>query len=220
MLKASIQRKLWHFDLNVSFQVEVGQILVLWGPSGAGKTTILECLAGLCTPNSGEIELNGRMLFSSQQKVNLPSRQRGIGYLFQNYALFPHMTVEDNVRFGLKAQRLSHRKQKVVYQDLLDSFGVGHLLKRYPSQLSGGEQQRVALARALVVNPRLLLLDEPFSALDRETKLALRQQIVSLHQQWKIPMILVTHDQEDAQKLGDVFINLNHGKIKSSGGTP
>ncbi|MDI9466568.1 MAG: ATP-binding cassette domain-containing protein [Syntrophomonadaceae bacterium] len=220
MLKASIQRKLWHFDLNVSFQVEVGQILVLWGPSGAGKTTILECLAGLCTPNSGEIELNGRMLFSSQQKVNLPSRQRGIGYLFQNYALFPHMTVEDNVRFGLKAQRISSRQQKVFYQDLMDSFGVGHLLKRYPSQLSGGEQQRVALARALVVNPRLLLLDEPFSALDRETKLALRQQIISLHQQWKIPMILVTHDQEDAQKLGDVFINLNHGQIKSSGGTP
>jgi molybdate transport system ATP-binding protein len=219
MLKASIQRKLWHFDLNVSFQVEVGQILVLWGPSGAGKTTILECLAGLCTPNSGEIELNGRMLFSAQHRINLPSRQRGIGYLFQNYALFPHMTVEDNVRFGLKAQRISSRQQKVFYQDLMDSFGVGHLLKRYPSQLSGGEQQRVALARALVVNPRLLLLDEPFSALDRETKLALRQQIISLHQQWKIPMILVTHDQEDAQKLGDVFINLNHGQIKSSGGT-
>jgi molybdate transport system ATP-binding protein len=160
------------------------------------------------------------MLFSAQHRINLPSRQRGIGYLFQNYALFPHMTVEDNVRFGLKAQRISSRQQKVFYQDLMDSFGVGHLLKRYPSQLSGGEQQRVALARALVVNPRLLLLDEPFSALDRETKLALRQQIISLHQQWKIPMILVTHDQEDAQKLGDVFINLNHGQIKSSGGTP
>jgi len=97
----------------------------------------------------------------------------------------------------------------------MDSFGVGHLLKRYPSQLSGGEQQRVALVRALVVNPRLLLLDEPFSALDRETKLALRQQLISLHQQWKIPMILVTHDQEDAQELGDVFINLHDGQIVS-----
>jgi molybdate transport system ATP-binding protein len=105
--------------------------------------------------------------------------------------------------------------RKVVYQDLMDSFGVGHLLKRYPSQLSGGEQQRVALVRALVVNPRLLLLDEPFSALDRETKLALRQQLISLHQQWKIPMILVTHDQEDAQELGDVFINLHDGQIVS-----
>jgi molybdate transport system ATP-binding protein len=175
MLKASVQKKLWHFDLDVSFQVDVGQILVLWGPSGAGKTTILECLAGLCTPGSGQIRLDGHTLFSSHQNINLPSRQRGIGYLFQNYALFPHMTVEDNVRFGLQAQRISPSKQKVVYQDLMDSFGVGHLLKRYPSQLSGGEQQRVALVRALVVNPRLLLLDEPFSALDRETKLALRQ---------------------------------------------
>ena len=153
MLKASVQKKLWHFDLDVSFQVDVGQILVLWGPSGAGKTTILECLAGLCTPGSGQIRLDGHTLFSSHQNINLPSRQRGIGYLFQNYALFPHMTVEDNVRFGLQAQRISPSKQKVVYQDLMDSFGVGHLLKRYPSQLSGGEQQRVALVRALVVNP-------------------------------------------------------------------
>ncbi|MGI6428674.1 MAG: sulfate/molybdate ABC transporter ATP-binding protein [Syntrophomonadaceae bacterium] len=215
MLKASVQKKLWHFDLDVSFQVDVGQILVLWGPSGAGKTTILECLAGLCTPGSGQIRLDGHTLFSSHQNINLPSRQRGIGYLFQNYALFPHMTVEDNVRFGLQAQRISPSKQKVVYQDLMDSFGVGHLLKRYPSQLSGGEQQRVALVRALVVNPRLLLLDEPFSALDRETKLALRQQLISLHQQWKIPMILVTHDQEDAQELGDVFINMRQGQIES-----
>lgn len=215
MLKASVQKKLWHFDLDVSFQVDVGQILVLWGPSGAGKTTILECLAGLCTPGSGQIRLDGHTLFSSHQNINLPSRQRGIGYLFQNYALFPHMTVEDNVRFGLQAQRISPSKQKVVYQDLMDSFGVGHLLKRYPSQLSGGEQQRVALVRALVVNPRLLLLDEPFSALDRETKLALRQRLISLHQQWKIPMILVTHDQEDAQELGDVFINLHDGQIVS-----
>ena len=215
MLKASIQKKLWHFDLNVSFQVDVGQVLVLWGPSGAGKTTILECLAGLCTPGSGEIKLNGRMLFSSHQRINLPSRHRGIGYLFQNYALFPHMTVEDNVRFGLQAQHLSFSKQKVVYQDVMDSFGVGHLLKRYPSQLSGGEQQRVALIRALVVNPQLLLLDEPFSALDRETKLALRQQLISLHQQWKIPMILVTHDQEDAQELGDVVINMRQGQSES-----
>ncbi|MFY9118704.1 MAG: ATP-binding cassette domain-containing protein [Syntrophomonadaceae bacterium] len=215
MLKASIQKKLWHFDLNVSFQVDVGQVLVLWGPSGAGKTTILECLAGLCTPGSGEIKLNGSTLFNSHRKINLPSRHRGIGYLFQNYALFPHMTVEDNVRFGLQAQHLSFSKQKVVYQDVMDSFGVGHLLKRYPSQLSGGEQQRVALIRALVVNPQLLLLDEPFSALDRETKLALRQQLISLHQQWKIPMILVTHDQEDAQELGDVFINMRQGQIES-----
>ncbi|HOB11927.1 MAG TPA: ATP-binding cassette domain-containing protein [Syntrophomonadaceae bacterium] len=213
MLKASIQKKLWHFDLDVTYQVEVGQVLILWGPSGSGKTTILECIAGLRTPDSGEIELNGRMLFNSQERINVPSRQRGIGYLFQNYALFPHMTVEENVRFGLQAQRISPKKQKVLYQDLLDSFGVGHLLKRYPSQLSGGEKQRVALARALVVNPQLLLLDEPFSALDRETKLSLRQQLVSLHQQWKIPMILVTHDQEDAEELGDIFINLHYGQV-------
>lgn len=213
MLKASIKKKLWHFDLDVTYQVEVGQVLILWGPSGSGKTTILECIAGLRTPDSGEIELNGRMLFNSQERINVPSRQRGIGYLFQNYALFPHMTVEENVRFGLQAQRISPKKQKVLYQDLLDSFGVGHLLKRYPSQLSGGEKQRVALARALVVNPQLLLLDEPFSALDRETKLSLRQQLVSLHQQWKIPMILVTHDQEDAEELGDIFINLHYGQV-------
>lgn len=217
MLKASIEKELWHFSLKVSFRVDVGQILVLWGPSGAGKTTILECLAGLCTPDSGSIELGGNMLFNSRKRINLPSRHRRIGYLFQDYALFPHMTIEDNVRFGLQSQHIRPRDQKVSYQTLLDSFGVGHLSRRYPYQLSGGEQQRAALVRAMVVSPQLLLLDEPFSALDRETKLALRHEIKELHRQWNIPLVLVTHDQEDAEELGDIIINLDHGKMKRSG---
>ncbi|MEG6615090.1 ATP-binding cassette domain-containing protein [Peptococcaceae bacterium 1198_IL3148] len=209
MLEALIHKKLWHFDLNIKLQVK-NEILVLWGHSGAGKTTILQCLAGLAKPSSGLIKLNDQVLYSSADHINLSPQVRNVGYLFQDYALFPHMTVRQNVMYGLKAKKIS--KSSVDPGKLLNSFGVGHLIDRYPRQLSGGEKQRVALARALAVQPKLLLLDEPFSALDKGTRESLRQEVKKLHRQWQIPFILVTHDEEDASYLGDHLIALDKGQ--------
>lgn len=213
MLDIRIAKKLWHFDLELNVKIN-NQILVLWGSSGAGKTTILQCLAGLLKPDSGCVRLNDQVLFSSDDKINVPTRLRKVGYLFQDYALFPHMTVRQNVLYGLKGIRQKGADVDAV--DLLNSFGVGHLVERYPGQLSGGEKQRVALARALVVQPRLLLLDEPFSALDKSTRESLRQEIKDMHRQWKIPFILVSHDEEDAKFLGDVIVSLENGQLKGN----
>lgn len=209
MLEAFIHKKLWHFTLDFKLQVD-NEILVLQGPSGAGKTTILQCLAGLLKPSSGYIKLNNQLLYSSESKTNLPPRVRHVGYLFQDYALFPHMTVRQNVIYGLKCQK--QRKEKLNPVEFLNSFGVGHLIDRYPRQLSGGEKQRVALARALAVQPQLLLLDEPFSALDKNTRESLRQEVKKIHRQWQIPFILVTHDEEDVQSLADRLISVDQGQ--------
>lgn len=213
MLDIRITKKLWHFDLELNARIN-NEILVLWGPSGAGKTTILHCLAGLLKPDSGFVKLNDQVLFSSDDKTNVPTRLRNVGYLFQDYALFPHMTVRQNVLYGLKEKGHSGNGAGAV--DLLKSFGVGHLVDRYPAQLSGGEKQRVALARALVVQPRLLLLDEPFSALDKGTKESLRRDIKEMHRQWNIPFILVSHDEEDSRFLGDAIISLENGRLKEN----
>lgn len=212
MLQVSINKPLQYFDLEVDFTVSNHQILVVWGPSGAGKTTVLECLAGLRTPASGTIELNHKPLYSSESRINLVARDRQVGYLFQDYALFPHMTVEQNVKYGLRSKTVS---QQVDHRMLLESFGILHLRDRYPGQLSGGEKQRTALVRALVVQPRLLLLDEPFSALDQDSKSRLRQEIKNLQKTWEIPMVLVTHDKEDALALGDIMISLDQGRMIS-----
>jgi len=192
------------------------QILILLGPSGSGKTTILHLLAGLFKPDEGFIKINDRILYSSGEKINNPPQSRNVGYLFQNYALFPHMTVRQNVFYGLKSKGCRQDGSALDPLELLDSFGVGHLIDRYPSQLSGGEKQRVALARALVVQPNLLLLDEPFSALDRNTRISLRQELKKLHQQWQIPFVLVSHDEEDARFLGDVIVTLENGQAREN----
>jgi len=192
------------------------QILILLGPSGSGKTTILHLLAGLFKPDEGFIKINERILYSSGEKINNPPQSRNVGYLFQNYALFPHMTVRQNVIYGLKSKGCRQDGSALDPLELLDSFGVGHLIDRYPSQLSGGEKQRVALARALVVQPNLLLLDEPFSALDRNTRISLRQELKKLQQQWQIPFVLVTHDEEDAHFMGDVIVTLENGQAREN----
>jgi len=210
MLKAKFTKKLWHYTLDV--QLKAGnQILVLWGPSGSGKTTVLQCLAGLMKPSAGFINLNERVLFSSGEKVNLPTRLRKVGYLFQDYALFPHLSVKNNVLYGLKGKLGKEEHLSLDPIGLLHAFGVGHLVDRYPWQLSGGEKQRVALARALAVQPQLLLLDEPFSALDKDTRSNLRRELKELHGQWRIPFVLVTHDEDDASILGDLVISLKKG---------
>ncbi|MCL6479786.1 MAG: ATP-binding cassette domain-containing protein [Peptococcaceae bacterium] len=211
MLEADITKKLWHFTLDL--HLEAGrEILVLWGPSGSGKTTTLQCLAGLLKPDRGGIRLNGKILYSPEGGIDVPTRFRNVGYLFQDYALFPHLTVKQNVLYGLKGKKNGAVNSGVDPESLLRSFGVGHLVNRYPRQLSGGEKQRVALARALVVQPQLLLLDEPFSALDKDTKLVLRREVKQLHQEWRIPFILVTHDEEDAAFLGDRILFIEKGR--------
>jgi len=215
MFEAVFTKKLWHFTLDLNLQVD-NWIMVLWGPSGAGKTTVLNCLAGLVKPSTGFIKINNRILFSSGDRINIPVRFRNIGYLFQDYALFPHMTVKQNVLYGLKCGKHARGKSIPDPLGLLDSFGVGHLVDRYPRQLSGGEKQRVALARALVVRPELLLLDEPFSALDKATKQNLRRELKKLHRQWQIPFVLVTHDEEDASFLGDRILFLEKGQSRES----
>ena len=212
MLKARFSKKLWYFNLEISLELE-NQILVLWGASGSGKTTVLHCLAGLLNPSEGSIQLNGRPLYSSSDKVNIAARHRNIAYLFQDYALFPHKTVKENVYYGLKCQKSSGRSSTLDPLELLEWCGVKHLQKRYPRQLSGGEQQRVALARALVLEPEMLLLDEPFSALDKDNKIILRQEVKRLHEKWQIPFVLVTHDEEDASFLGDKIIGIEKGQI-------
>lgn len=214
MLEIGFTKKLWHFTLEL--ELEVGnQILVLWGQSGAGKTTVLHCLAGLRKPSSGQIMLNRRVLYSSNKRINIPTRSRNVGYLFQDYALFPHMTVHQNVMYGLQNKRNQKNGPVTDPLEMLNSFGVGHLVDRYPAQLSGGEKQRVALARALAVQPELLLLDEPFSALDSDNKIKLRQELKKLHRQWQIPFILVSHDEEDASFLGDVILTLKKGQPRA-----
>jgi len=213
MLEANFEKKLWSFNLEGRFTAG-NEIVVLWGPSGAGKTTVLHCLAGLNSPESGFIKLNGRVLYSSGERTEIPTRSRNMGYLFQDYALFPHLTVRQNVQYGVRCRKNNKEGSLFAPEELLDSFGVGHLSGRYPRQLSGGEKQRVALARALAVRPQLLLLDEPFSALDKNTKTVLRKEIKRLHREWRIPFVLVTHDEEDAVYLGDKIITLENGKVR------
>ncbi|WP_164670545.1 ATP-binding cassette domain-containing protein [Virgibacillus doumboii] len=203
MLSLDIKKKINGFKLDAAFDVD-REIVVLFGPSGAGKTTVLNCVAGLIHPDSGKIALNERVLFEEKQKP-LPVQKRQIGYLFQNYALFPHMTVEKNIRYGMKDEGLVNSLVEVV--------GINHLLDRYPEKISGGEKQRVALVRALATKPEALLLDEPFSSLDDKTKEECQNELLRLHDVWKIPIIMVTHDYEEAKKLGDRILILEDGRL-------
>lgn len=214
MLIVEIKKKLAHFTLDVHFQMEK-EILVLLGPSGSGKTTILNIIAGLVEPDEGTIRLNHTYFYHKGQKP-LPTRKRNIGYLFQDYALFPHMTVEKNILYGVKEKK--YKEIPEFLQPVLEVLGISHLLSKYPHQTSGGEKQRIALARALATQPDLLLLDEPLSALDQRTRQECQEELLRLHQLWQIPFIMVTHDREEAEKLGDRLIFLDKGKIVGTGG--
>ena len=209
MLEVQIEKKLPHFLMDVNLTVE-DEIFVLFGPSGSGKTTILNAIAGLDHPDSGRIILNGQRFFYENEKP-LPTQQRNIGYLFQDYALFPHMTVEKNIAYGVKKMDAVEAGKRI--EQLVSTLGINHLQSKYPHQISGGEKQRVALARALATKPSLLLLDEPLSALDSKTRLECQDELVRLHEIWKIPFIIVTHDMQEAEKLGDKIIFLEHGSI-------
>jgi molybdate transport system ATP-binding protein len=203
MLIVDIQKKLSHFELNVKFSV-ANEIVVLFGPSGSGKTTILNCIAGISKPTAGIIRLNDTILFENK-KVFVPIQKRNIGYVFQDYALFPHMTVWKNIAYGMKNESFA--------KELMKELRIEHLRDKYPSEISGGEKQRVAIARAIATEPDALLLDEPFSALDDQTRAKGHEELLRIHKLWRIPIILVTHHHEEAKKLGNRILYLHEGKI-------
>jgi molybdate transport system ATP-binding protein len=200
---------------SLSFPVEAFSVTVLFGPSGSGKTTLLRCLAGLDQPDRGRVYFGDEVWFDAARRVALPPQRRGIGYLFQEYALFPHLTVARNIAYGLGGVQPAERDRQV--RAMVDLLGLTGLEQRYPRQLSGGQQQRVALARVLVRRPRLLLLDEPLSALDAPTREPLRRELRRLLAGFGIPTVLVTHDRIEALALGDQVVVLDQGRVCQSG---
>lgn len=190
-------------------------VTVLFGPSGAGKTTVLRCLAGLERPDAGCIHCREETWFDAARGIFLPPQQRGIGYLFQDYALFPHLTVAGNIRYGLSQFPRAARGRRVV--ELLDLMQLAGLEGRYPKQLSGGQQQRVALARALARRPQVLLLDEPLSSLDAPTREQLRRELRRWLVDLRTPTVLVTHDRVEAMALGDQVVVMDQGRVLQSG---
>lgn len=202
------------FELDVAANVSSG-VTIIFGPSGAGKTTLLECIAGLLRPGSGQIAIADRILFDSSRKVFVEPRQRRIGYVFQDLALFPHLTVEKNVGYGIRGLAVGDRERKIA--DVLESFRIANLRHRKPGEISGGERQRVALARSLVTDPCVLLLDEPLAALDATTKAKLIDDLRCWNEAHGIPILYVTHSREEVFALGDRVLMLDAGKIIAEG---
>jgi sulfate transport system ATP-binding protein len=196
---------------DVSLTVPDGSLTALLGPSGGGKSTLLRVLAGLERPDSGEV------LFSGESVTSLPAEQRGVGFVFQHYAAFKHMTVRDNVAFGLKIRKRPKAEIRARVDELLALVHLGGWADRYPSQLSGGQRQRMALARALAVQPRVLLLDEPFGALDATVRKELRDWLRRLHDEVHVTTIFVTHDQEEALEVAQQVAVINAGRIEQTG---
>jgi molybdate transport system ATP-binding protein len=200
--------------LEVDFEAPSG-VTILFGPSGAGKTTLLRCIAGLCDPEQGRIAIGGRLLFDSRHRINVPPEQRKTAFVFQDLALFPHLTVEDNVAYGLRRLDAAERERRRA--GIMEAFHVAHLRRRLPRQTSGGEQQRVALARSLVIEPAVLLLDEPLSSLDVDMKAGIIDDLLTWNAVRRIPILYVTHDYKELLALGDRVVVLEQGRIAAAG---
>lgn len=211
-LEVNICKKLKEFTLQAEFVLHDG-VLGLMGSSGSGKSMLLKCLAGIETPDCGRIILNGRVLFDSAEKINLSPQQRRIGYLFQNYALFPNMSVAENIMCGPRAKGLKQEQSKVIVQAMVNKFQLQGLEARYPRQLSGGQKQRTALARLLAVEPEVILLDEPFSALDAQLKEKLQAQLQQLLQEYGGISVLVSHDRREIERLSDSVLFIHQGNL-------
>ncbi len=202
------------FVLDVEFQAAPG-FTILFGPSGAGKTTLLDCVAGLASPDAGRIAIGDHILFDAAQDIDLAAAKRRVGYVFQNLALFPHLTVEQNVQYGLAHLPPAERAQRA--SAILQAFRIAPLAKRYPREISGGESQRAALARTLVTDPSVLLLDEPLAALDAATKTKIIDDLRQWNQAHRIPILYVTHSREEVFALGERVIVLDTGRIVAQG---
>ena len=201
----------FHALEDINLEVEEGQLVALLGPSGSGKSTLLRAIAGLEPPDRGNIVING------QDSTHLDVRQRNIGFVFQHYALFKHLTIRQNIAFGLDIHKHPKKQIKQRVEELLELIQLKGLGDRYPAQLSGGQRQRVALARALAVQPQVLLLDEPFGALDAKVRKELRDWLRNLHEEVHVTSIFVTHDQEEAMAVADKIVVMNEGKIQQIG---
>jgi len=197
---------------DVSVEIPSGSLTALLGPSGSGKSTLLRVIAGLERPDAGTVEIDGR------DATTLPTQRRGVGFVFQHYAAFKHMTVRENVAFGLKVRRRPKAEIRRRVDELLELVQLPGLAGRYPSQLSGGQRQRMALARALAVEPSVLLLDEPFGALDARVRKELRAWLRRLHDDVHVTTVFVTHDQEEAMEVADRIVVMNHGRVEQVGG--
>jgi molybdate transport system ATP-binding protein len=198
----------------VTFVAEAG-ITILFGPSGSGKTTTLRAITGIIKPDQGNIKVGERTFFDSKGGVNISIQSRRVGYVFQDYALFPHLTGEQNVGYGIKDGTASSRSERA--RSMLVLFKVDHVRNRYPQNMSGGEQQRVALARALASDPTVVLLDEPLSAVDVETRAGLLDEIAGAQARVGIPFLYVTHNTTEALRLGSRVVVLDHGTVKKTG---
>jgi sulfate transport system ATP-binding protein len=197
---------------DVSVEIPSGSLTALLGPSGSGKSTLLRVIAGLERPDAGSVEIDGR------DATSLPPQRRGVGFVFQHYAAFKHMTVRENVAFGLKVARRPRAEIKARVSELLELVQLPGLADRYPAQLSGGQRQRMALARSLAVQPSVLLLDEPFGALDARVRKELRAWLRHLHDEVHVTTVFVTHDQEEAMEVADRIVVMNHGQVEQVGG--
>ena len=207
-LEICIRKKLSHFTLEIGFYCPAGALLALVGPSGSGKTTVARIVAGLEQPDTGTIRLGKKNLCDTANRLHVPTCKRKLGYVFQEASLFPHLRVRDNVAFACDTPSM--------VGELLDLLGVNHLQDKKPSQISGGERQRVALAQTLAASPDLLLLDEPFSALDIETRQSLQQKFLEIKEQLQIPIVMVTHNLQEATVLSDQVIALENGRTDTN----
>ena len=202
------------FLLEVRFTL-TAELAVLYGPSGSGKSSTLQAIAGLLRPDAGRISLGDDVLFDAAAQIDVPARRRGMGYVFQDYALFPHRTVYQNVAAAL-APLLGHRlgaQDRERVESLLAAFELAPIAGSYPSQISGGQRQRTALARALAAEPRLLLLDEPFNALDSELRARMRREVLQVWERFNVPILLITHDEADSAMFGRQVVRIEEGRI-------
>ena len=218
MISLSLHKKLgsdggW-MSLDVELSMDKGQFVSLYGESGAGKTSTLRMLGGMLQPDSGRIVVNGETWFCSEKKINLRPQQRKLGYVFQDYALFPNMTVEQNLEFAL----YKNQDRKVIHE-LMDFMALGELRHRKPESLSGGQKQRVALARAMVPRPDILVLDEPLSALDVRMRTKLQEYLLLIHREFKLTTLLVSHDIGEIVRLSDMVFELHNGQLARKGTT-
>ncbi|MBN4068930.1 ATP-binding cassette domain-containing protein [Desulfotalea psychrophila] len=207
-LEICIRKKLSHFTLEMGFCCQAGELLALVGPSGSGKTTVTRIIAGLEHPDIGSIRLGKKILYDTESRIQVPTRKRKLGYVFQEASLFPHLRIRDNVAFACDTPS---RVDK-----LLDLLGISHLQNKKPARISGGERQRAAIAQSLAADPELLLLDEPFSALDVETRQSLQQKFLEIKKQLQIPIIMVTHNLQEASILGDQVIAVENGRTDTN----
>ena len=217
MLEIDIEKRLRDFDLQLRLDVNQGQTLMLVGDNGCGKTTLLNLIAGLDRPDRGRIALDGRSLFDSDLGIDLPPESRGVGYVFQSYALFPHMSVYDNVAFGLRARKMLAQDIDRRVEKHLKEAGLWEIRRAKAADVSGGQKQRVALARALIIEPKLLLLDEPLSALDVRRQVAMRAELRETIRACGVPCIIVTHDLRDVVSMGDFACLLEKGRVALRG---